>query len=466
MSQHREDLPGINDSVSTKYQWFLDKSGVDFKQHQLDGIVWANEIERGAGIDKGGFIADEMGLGKTIMMIGLFIVNFLPKTLIIVPPILMDQWANEIYRTTGHKAFIYHGTTINPDTAAAFELTSTRNHPIVITTYNMAVRLNSPLQRVDWSRIVFDEAHHLRNKGRRFNGCLTLKAEIRWLVSGTPVQNRRRDFTNLCTILRMDDKTNVPILKRSKADVGIVLPQLTIHDIPVQWTNKNEMMLSENIHHSILTSDCKISMFTMALKSCVLPSLINTSNYQSTNDKLNMDDALVHSSKIDRVVQVVLGRYDRCRYNGPGKIIFCRFRNEIDEIVDRLIAGGMSRVTSFDGRDGKSARAEKLAGSYDAIVMQIQTGCEGLNMQDKYNEVYFVSPHWNPAIEDQAIARCHRIGQTKPVDVFRFSMCCFYKNVSCSESEVDDLENSSKKPMDVYISSIQDKKRRIADALF
>jgi len=275
----------------------------------------------------------------------------------------------------------------------------------------------------------------------------------------------------------MDDKTCVPILKRSKADVGIVLPPLTIHDIPVQWTNKNEMMLSENIHHSILTSDCKISMFTMALKSCVLPSLIDGAKYKSTNDKLNMDDAVVHSSKIDRVVQVVLGRYnegsnegsDNGKGKGKGKIIFCRFRNEIDEIVDRLIAGGMSRVTSFDGRDGKSARVEKLAGVYDAIVMQIQTGCEGLNMQDKYNEVYFVSPHWNPAIEDQAIARCHRIGQTKPVDVFRFSMCCFYKNVSCSylDDLSDDLENSSsKKPMDVYISSIQDKKRRIADALF
>lgn len=463
MSQH------CSSSVSTKYRWFLDKSGVDFKQHQLDGIVWADEIERGAGVDKGGFIADEMGLGKTIMMIGLFIVNFLPKTLIIVPPILIDQWSDEIYRTTGHKAFIYHGTTINPDTSAAFMMTSTLNHPIVITTYNMAIQLNSPLQRVSWSRIVFDEAHHLRNKGRRFNGCLALKADIRWLVSGTPVQNRRRDFTNLCTILRMDDKTNVSILKRSKVDVGIVLPPLTIHDIPVQWTNKNEMMLSENIHHSILSSSCKISMFTMAVKSCVLPSLIDRTNYKSTNDKLNMDDAVVHSSKIDKVVRVILGRYNGDSNNGKGKIIFCRFRNEIDEIVDRLIAGGMPRVTSFDGRDGKNARTTKLAGLYDAIVMQIQTGCEGLNMQDKYNEVYFVSPHWNPAIEDQAIARCHRIGQTMPVDVFRFSMCCFYKNVSCSSSSEssDDLENSSsKKPMDVYISSIQDKKRRIVDTLF
>ena len=49
------------------------------------------------------------------------------------------------------------------------------------------------------------------------------------------------------------------------------------------------------------------------------------------------------------------------------------------------------------------------------------TGCEGLNLQE-YSEIYFVSPHWNPAVEDQAVARCHRIGQTEPVKVFRFKM--------------------------------------------
>ena len=50
--------------------------------------------------------------------------------------------------------------------------------------------------------------------------------------------------------------------------------------------------------------------------------------------------------------------------------------------------------------------------------MQIQTGCEGLNLQENYSEVYFVSPHWNPAVEDQAIARCHRIGQKNSTSVY------------------------------------------------
>ena len=54
--------------------------------------------------------------------------------------------------------------------------------------------------------------------------------------------------------------------------------------------------------------------------------------------------------------------------------------------------------------------------------MQIQTGCEGLNLQDNFSEIYFTSPHWNPCVEDQAIARCHRIGQKKTVYVFKFEM--------------------------------------------
>ena len=75
----------------------------------------------------------------------------------------------------------------------------------------------------------------------------------------------------------------------------------------------------------------------------------------------------------------------------------------------------------IDGRITQSERTAILSDSPDVLVLQIKTACEGLNLQ-QYKEVYFVSPHWNPAVEDQAVARCHRIGQTEPVDVFHFSM--------------------------------------------
>ena len=86
--------------------------------------------------------------------------------------------------------------------------------------------------------------------------------------------------------------------------------------------------------------------------------------------------------------------------------------------------------------------------------MQIQTGCEGLNLQQNYSEIYFVSPHWNPAVEDQAIARCHRIGQVKPVFVHRFEMQPFDKD--------DTLDALDTMTIDSYTSFKQDVKRDVA----
>ena len=82
----------------------------------------------------------------------------------------------------------------------------------------------------------------------------------------------------------------------------------------------------------------------------------------------------------------------------------------------------------------------------DVLLVQIQTACEGLNLQD-FTEVYFTSPPWNPAVEDQAIARSHRLGQTQKVDVFRFIM---------------DNPTDSHIVMDQYCTFVQDKKREIA----
>jgi len=85
--------------------------------------------------------------------------------------------------------------------------------------------------------------------------------------------------------------------------------------------------------------------------------------------------------------------------------------------------------------------------------LQIQTGCEGLNLQADYSEIYFVSPHWNPSVEDQAIARCHRIGQTKPVFVFRFVMDGF------DNPPVDDIVPRKGVSIDDYVTFVQEKKR-------
>ena len=82
-------------------------------------------------------------------------------------------------------------------------------------------------------------------------------------------------------------------------------------------------------------------------------------------------------------------------------------------------------VCKLDGRSSQESREIILKDkNIEILILQIQTGCEGLNLQH-FNEIYFVSPHWNPAVEDQAIARAHRIGQEKETYIFKFIMKSF-----------------------------------------
>jgi SNF2 family DNA or RNA helicase len=147
------------------FKKYLDRTNMEHKQYQYDGVRWClnNELRCDPPCNvRGGFIADEMGLGKTIMMIGLMYCHFVPRTLIIVPPILVDQWFIQIYKTTGHKAVIYHG-----DNKKTISLEELSNAKIVISTYGAITMTKKQikaggvtmLHQVKWNRVIFDEAH-------------------------------------------------------------------------------------------------------------------------------------------------------------------------------------------------------------------------------------------------------------------------------------------------------------------
>ena len=467
-----------------RFNEYLDHTKMEHKQYQYEGVQWIlnNELrtDHVAGV-RGGFIADEMGLGKTIMMIGTMLCNFRARTLIVVPPVLVDQWYVQIYRTTGHRPLIYHGN--KKKQVSQFMLSQAK---IVITTYG-AITLNknqinsnasTMIHQLLWGRIIFDEAHHLRNKNTtRYISAKKLQANIRWLVSGTPVQNRRQDFYSLCGLLGLPtsfytetdnlDKLKVEfILKRSKAIVGIKMPNVTHDTNIVSWRNHKEMGLTEEIHSALqfshvsaskgrdfvtnsLSKGGVLSLLLRARQMCIYPKLLSK-NLTQNGGLSAYSEAFNCSSKLDFAVDKILRRKD----NGCGKLIFCHFREEIDEIAARLRAGGMAKVVTFDGRTTGGKRMKALNEKNDALILQIQTGCEGLNLQENYSEIYFISPHWNPAIEDQAIARCHRIGQTKPVYVERFEMSPF--------ASTEDDSVLPTRTVDNYVGSVQEGKRAIA----
>jgi len=477
------------DNRMEMFDKYLDRGKLAHQQYQKDGVKWCliNELCEDPVCDvRGGFIADEMGLGKTIMMIGLMLANFVSRTLIILPPVLIDQWYTQILRTTGHKAIIFHGDNkkhISLEELAAAKIVISTYGAVTMTDSMMKQRFLTPLHKVSWDRIIFDEAHHLRNSGTtRYLGAKMLRSKIRWLVSGTPVQNRKKDLYNLCSMIRLPksfytESSNLSILakrfilKRTKKQVGIIIPDIVKDKNIVDWSNRKEMELSEEIHSALefsrvsagkgkqvsinLQGSGTLALLLRARQSCIYPKMIAKTIEKFGKSGILKDyslykEAFTSSSKLDYAIAKILDN----KGNGNGKLIFCHFREEIDEIAKRLKAGGITNVATFDGRTSYSKRGDILSLGFEVLILQIQTGCEGLNLQEHYSEIYFISPHWNPAVEDQAIARCHRIGQTKIVHVERFEMCEFMQEKDVEGSTVT---------IEKYVNGVQNTKRYIAN---
>ena len=332
------------------------------------------------------------------------------------------------------------------------------DNPITITSYGLLGKQKSFIIEKKWKRVIFDESHHIKNrKTSCFKGCKELISEIFWFISGTPIQNTIKDVYGplqllkyeLISIKRKLERKEILkscLLKRSKKSVGLKLPKMNKHDIFIEWENNDEEKIAKSAHiraelinmrennenlYEVTGSEKKIVRLLRAKQSCINTNMVPITN---SLDKVKI------STKIEKVYNTI----KEIGFAKP-KLIFCQFHSEIDMLYDSLskdIEEHDLSMEKFDGRTTIEKRRDILKNSPHILILQIQCGCEGLNLQ-QYKEVYFISPHWNPAIEDQAIARCHRIGQTEVVNVYKFYMNKLYDGDS----------------VDLYIKYVQDRKR-------
>jgi SNF2 family DNA or RNA helicase len=477
-----------------RFEEWLDENELTHEIHQKEAVEWCLKREN-ALEHKGGIIADEMGLGKTIEILGTIICNRLSNTLIVLPYSLLGQWTKIITKLFGEKPLVFHGA--GRKNLSEEEI---KAHSIVLTTFGLIAQKrwidragDNPLYNIQWNRVVYDEAHHLRNKQTGvFMGALRIKTDITWLMTGTPIQNKAGDLYNLYRLLgftspvyikeNVEKLVSIYILRRTKEQTGIILPKCHSSIVNVEWNHDKEEELSQKIHfnlsfsnlpelHGLLddSSESKrgsmqnivgehLCLIAKAKKMCVLPKLLKKTIKTIMEagvikqNPTKMVEMLRYASKLESVMDVIIER----KNNGKNKLVFCYFHGEIDELERLINAQGMS-VKKFDGRTSKKERAEILSETYDVLIGQIDAASEGLNLQ-MYKEVYIVSPHWNPAIEDQAIGRCHRIGQSEEVHVFRFIMNSF--------NGFDTLQEApSAFTLDQHICNVQEIKRDIVKKL-
>jgi SNF2 family DNA or RNA helicase len=518
-----------------RFDEYIQKSGLEPKSYQREGVEFCLRRESATAATTGitgGIIADEMGLGKTMMMMGLILANLaaFKRTLIVVPVALVAQWVAQIKRTiidTGVKSdlvvFVFHGATAKRRVVCEQRSeqggddcpvwchrppknTAVRAIDIVITTYGCvameepaaptvasttkpkkaaaaaaaAVPVVLSLLTFRANRVIFDEAHHLRNKKSRvFKGAMrvvgvagaTHRPSV-WCVTGTPIQNKISDLKSLCYVLgfracdvmseeKRKQIRNEYVLRRTKVSVGMVaatttgaadadagdvtcaprLQSLEHYKSNVPWSSENELDLSREIHRSARnTTDNaeRLKLYTRMRQMCVWPSLLrraggdaDTAAADDARHGLSLDEyhvAVSKQSKMDRVVATMAAEAAAGAAAGVGRksIVFCHYRREMTQLRDMLLRSvvGDSEVAIIDGTVSAKERARILTTEPTVLILQIRTCSEGLNLQS-YSDVYFVSPHWNPCVEDQAIARCYRMGQTSQVRVFRFYMSDF-----------------------------------------
>ncbi|HNX32832.1 MAG TPA: DEAD/DEAH box helicase [Holophaga sp.] len=387
----------------------------ELRPYQKAGFQWmARLLDDGLGA----CLADDMGLGKTVQTAALLARRApLGSALVVCPTSVALNWAAELARFTPglRVSFLAEGNRTET-------LREAGPGHVVLASYGLLG--TEGLQDRDWATVVLDEAHAIKNpETQRAQACRQLRSRARLALTGTPVENHPGELVSLLDWLlpgigerfqNADLDTlrllSAPfLLRRRKAEVLTELPPRT------DLTVRVELDPAETDFHRELLASCRaeaqsggvlniLAALMKLRRACAHPALVDP-DYPGAGAK----------------VDLLLDRLETLREEGHRSLVFSQFTDLLDLVQARLARTGIT-FRRLDGSMAAKARQREVAafqkGEADVFLLSLRAGGTGLNLTAA-DDVFHLDPWWNPAVEDQASDRAHRMGRTRPVTVHR-----------------------------------------------
>jgi superfamily II DNA or RNA helicase len=400
------------------------------RPYQRQGLNWLAFL-RSAGL--GGILADDMGLGKTVQAMCAFTTGTDGRTLVVCPTSVIFNWAAELARFRPRlRVCVYHGASRALDPAADVTLTS----------YALLRLDAAALSAVKWQAVVLDEAQAIKNPdSQTARAAYALPASFRLALTGTPVENRldelwslmhfanrgllggRSEFAERHTrpiaegqagaAAALRQRVKPFLLRRLKQDVAPELPPRTdavmrvelgdgeraVYDAVRAATQKDLLALLDEGKGVMQALEALLRLRQAACH----PSLVPGQKAET-------------SSKVEALVEAL----ETAAAEGHKALVFSQWTSLLDLIEPALARAELS-FARLDGstrdRGAVVARFQSDDGP-PVMLVSLKAGGSGLNLTAA-DHVFLCDPWWNPAVEAQAADRTHRIGQERPVFVYR-----------------------------------------------
>lgn len=398
----------------------------DLRNYQREGVNWLSFL-RDAGL--GALLADDMGLGKTLQTICVL----QGRSLIVAPTSVIFNWAKEIQKfRPGLSLSLYYGSKRELDGKAN----------VILTSYGVLRMDQERLAAETWDAAVLDEAQTIKNPDSQVaRAAHALKARFRVALSGTPVENRlddlwsqfrfvnpgllegREDFLENFArpiargeqdrAIRLRSRIKPFVLRRLKKDVAKDLPARTETVLNCELTPDER-----TTYESILAATKAEALADLEAGGSVLKILevILRLRQACCHSALLPGNKASSSSKTDLLMDTL----EESLSEGHKNLVFSQWTSYLDLIAAELDKRGI-RYSRIDGStQDRQALVDEFQGSDGPPVMllSLKAGGVGLTLTAA-DHVFIVDPWWNPAVEDQAADRAHRIGQQNPVVIHR-----------------------------------------------